>query len=258
MRTSDMIQAGLMLGCGVVMLGAGTALLVGRQASGSPVLEDALGLALAGLGLAVVGGWVLLFLVALLAELLQRRGPSIAATCTSRCTPALMRRLAAALLGLNLLAVPAVAHAATAGTAGIPGPAVAATTGAATAGTAGTGTTGSPGPAPSSSGRPASPATPGPADPTPEPVSPAWQPEPLPVDGGPLVRGPSRAVVGAEEAVVAPGDSLWSIVAARLGPLATAADIAEVWPTWYEANRALIGDDPSLLLPGTVLRAPSG
>lgn len=248
MKTSDTIQAGLILGCGVVTTGAGTALLVGRQATGRPVLEDALGLALAGLGLAVVGGWVVLFLVALLAELLHRRGPSIAATCASRCAPALMRRLAVALLGLNLLAVPAVAHAATAGTAGSPGPAVAATTGAA----------GSPGQAPSAAGRSASLAAPGPTDPRPEPVSPAWQPEPLPVDGGPLVRGPSRAVVDAEEAVVAPGDSLWSIVAARLGPLATAADIAEVWPTWYEANRALIGDDPSLLLPGTVLQAPSG
>ncbi|WP_394253272.1 LysM peptidoglycan-binding domain-containing protein [Arthrobacter pityocampae] len=257
MKTSDTIQAGLILGCGVVTTGAGTALLVGRQATGSPLLEDALGLALAGLGLTVVGGWVLLFLVALLAELLQRRGPSIAATCASRCAPALMRRLAVALLGLNLLAVPAVAHAATAGTAGSQGPAAAATTGAATTGAATTGTAGSAGQAPSTASRSTSTATPGPVDPTPEPVSPAWQPEPLPVDGGPLVRGPSRAVVDAEEAVVAPGDSLWSIVAARLGPLATAADIAEVWPTWYEANRALIGDDPSLLLPGTVLQAPS-
>ena len=58
MKTSDTIQAVLILGCGVVTTGAGTALLVGRQATGRPVLEDALGLALAGLGLAVVGGWV--------------------------------------------------------------------------------------------------------------------------------------------------------------------------------------------------------
>ncbi len=78
----------------------------------------------------------------------------------------------------------------------------------------------------------------------------------MPADGSLLVRPATRAPVGAAEVVVAPGDSLWSIVAARLGPLATAADVAEAWPGWFAANRSVIGDDPSLLLPGQVLHAP--
>jgi nucleoid-associated protein YgaU len=78
----------------------------------------------------------------------------------------------------------------------------------------------------------------------------------MPLEGGLLVRPDTRRTATAE-VVVAPGDSLWSIAARRLGPLATAADIAEAWPAWFDANRPIIGDDPSLLLPGQVLQAPS-
>jgi nucleoid-associated protein YgaU len=56
--------------------------------------------------------------------------------------------------------------------------------------------------------------------------------------------------------VVAPGDSLWRIAAAELGPDATPADVAAAWPRWYAANRAAIGDDPGLIVPGLVLRMP--
>jgi hypothetical protein len=55
---------------------------------------------------------------------------------------------------------------------------------------------------------------------------------------------------------VRPGDSLWLISARRLGPGATAADIARDWPRWYAANRAAIGADPALILPGERLRPP--
>ncbi|WP_434993692.1 LysM peptidoglycan-binding domain-containing protein [Arthrobacter sp. Ld5] len=234
MQSSDAIQAGMVLGCGIITAGAGAVLLDGGRTTPRPALEGVLGMVLSGIGLAVVGAWVLLFLVAVLAELLRRRGPSTVAAIASACTPAVMRRLAAALLGLHLLAVPAVAQAASHGSEGGRGPILTA-------------------PAAEWPARAADPRSP---DPIP-PVSPAWRPAPLQAEGGPLLRGESRTVVEAE-AVVAPGDSLWSIVAARLGPLASAADIAEAWPAWYHANRAVIGDDPSFLLPGTVLQPPSG
>ncbi|MBG6223719.1 hypothetical protein IWX63_000267 [Arthrobacter sp. CAN_A2] len=275
MQRSDTIHAGMVLGCGAVISGAGAALLAGRQAPGAPALEGVLGVALAGIGLAVVGVWMLLFVVAVLAELLQRRGRSRVAAFASGCTPAMMRRLAAALLGVNLLAAPALAQAATVPSEGRSGQ-VPAAIAVERPSASGIGI----GAAPGGSGAPdrvprAAPAGGGQAhrhgaeppaslgesessDPAPRPVSPAWEPEPMQVDGGPLLRGETRTTVDAEEVVVAPGDSLWSIVAARLGPLATAADIAEAWPAWYDTNRSVIGSDPSLLFPGTVLHAPSG
>jgi nucleoid-associated protein YgaU len=52
------------------------------------------------------------------------------------------------------------------------------------------------------------------------------------------------------------GDSLWRIVATRLGTKATDADVAAAWPRAYAANRAVIGADPDLLMPGQSLHLP--
>ncbi len=59
------------------------------------------------------------------------------------------------------------------------------------------------------------------------------------------------------EVVVHRGDTLWDLVAARLGPDVTDADIAQAWPRWHAVNRAVIGDDPDRLLPGQVLQVPT-
>jgi nucleoid-associated protein YgaU len=59
------------------------------------------------------------------------------------------------------------------------------------------------------------------------------------------------------DVVVRRGDTLWDLVRHHLGPDATDAEVAAEWPRWYEANRAVIGPDPGLLLPGQVLRAPA-
>jgi nucleoid-associated protein YgaU len=56
--------------------------------------------------------------------------------------------------------------------------------------------------------------------------------------------------------VVHRGDSLWAIAARHLGRDASDAEIASSWPAWFEANRAVIGDDPDALRPGQVLRPP--
>lgn len=61
----------------------------------------------------------------------------------------------------------------------------------------------------------------------------------------------------ARSVVVTRGDTLWAIAARHLGPQATDQDVAAHWPRWYAANRAVIGDDPDLILPGQVLTAPT-
>ncbi len=53
------------------------------------------------------------------------------------------------------------------------------------------------------------------------------------------------------------GDSLWVIAARHLGPHATPQEIAKEWPRWYAANRTVIGSDPNLIHVGQVLTAPS-
>jgi nucleoid-associated protein YgaU len=56
--------------------------------------------------------------------------------------------------------------------------------------------------------------------------------------------------------VVQAGESLWSIATDTLAPDATAAQVASTSASWYDANRAAIGPDPDLLLPGQQLTAP--
>ncbi|MDO5492574.1 MAG: LysM domain-containing protein [Nesterenkonia sp.] len=62
---------------------------------------------------------------------------------------------------------------------------------------------------------------------------------------------------GDSTVTVRPGDTLWDIAAAGLGPGACDWEIAEEWPRWHEANVHLIGEDPALLNPGTVLERPA-
>lgn len=60
--------------------------------------------------------------------------------------------------------------------------------------------------------------------------------------------------------VVQPGDSLWALaeqdLAAR-GQSTTDAAVARAWPTWWAANRDVVGDDPDLLQPGMPLAPPA-
>jgi nucleoid-associated protein YgaU len=98
---------------------------------------------------------------------------------------------------------------------------------------------------------------------------PGWSPDPDPgwTPDAPVVRpqpdvtavspaGRRSASDGSAEIVVRRGDSLWAIAARHLGPGATDAEVAAEWPRWYAANRATIGADPDLVLPGQVLRPP--
>ncbi len=68
---------------------------------------------------------------------------------------------------------------------------------------------------------------------------------------------PSAGIAAAATVVVQPGDSLWRIAAAALGPDASAVEIADAWPRWYAANRATVGADPDLIRPGQRLQPPT-
>ncbi len=73
-------------------------------------------------------------------------------------------------------------------------------------------------------------------------------------------RLPTRAApvrrTGAE-VVVRPGDCLWDLARASLGAAASDRQVAAAWPSWWSANRALIGADPDLLQPGMHLVPPT-
>ena len=57
---------------------------------------------------------------------------------------------------------------------------------------------------------------------------------------------------------VRPGDTLWAIAARALPPDVSDAEIARATHRWHEANRAVIGADPDLIVPHQLLTPPSG
>lgn len=73
---------------------------------------------------------------------------------------------------------------------------------------------------------------------------------------GVAVRAEPRPQRPDEVVRVRPGDSLWAVARAALGPAATTGEIAAHWPAIYRANRAVIGDDPDLIHPGQRLHLP--
>ncbi|WP_427130186.1 LysM peptidoglycan-binding domain-containing protein [Pseudarthrobacter sp. S9] len=230
--------------------------------------EDQLGIVANTAGLIVITWWSMSLAIAFAAALLERRGRTRAAAATAKFSPAFMRRLALAAVGLQLITAP-LATAATppAGPdAGQSSPAAVSAMWSPTADTT------HPGP-PDSAGTPDSaaataPASPAPARaPAPDPVrssdgpglDPQWKPLSPVVEAGPLTARQLRTQdppTAPAEVTVRAGDSLWSLAAAALGPFASDVDIAKEWPRLYQTNRAVIGDNPHLLRPGQVLLLP--
>lgn len=68
---------------------------------------------------------------------------------------------------------------------------------------------------------------------------------------------PTHTHTHTRSVTVAAGDSLWRLAAAELGPHASARQIAARWPQWHAQNRAVIGTDPDLIVPGTRLTIPN-
>ncbi len=91
--------------------------------------------------------------------------------------------------------------------------------------------------------------------------SPGWRPaRPTPshdaATGSVLAPPPRHREAVLDTVTVRRGDTLWGIAADHLGPSASVGAIAHEWPRWYAVNRAVIGEDPDLIRPGTQLRPP--
>ena len=84
----------------------------------------------------------------------------------------------------------------------------------------------------------------------------------LDLDGLPLpdlpVSGPVRPRSDRDPSghVVAAGDSLWTIAAAHLPAGTSNSAVDRAWRRWYATNRAVIGPDPDLIVPGQLLQPP--
>jgi nucleoid-associated protein YgaU len=225
----------------------------GRAAArGAPVRADE-ALAAVVASAALVGvTWLAL---GVLLELLSRVPGALgraAARVADVVTPRLLRRGAAALVGVGLAA------------GVLPGASVAAPVAMVQAAPAPLPDPGfDPLPDPGWEPEPTSPTVVGRDGGSPTP-GPGWVPSPPTVRVHPDVRvlspapRPGPAHDAPTEVVVRRGDSLWSIVARHLGPDVSDGEIARAWPAWFEANHAVVGDDPDLLRPGQVLRAPEG
>jgi len=218
-----------------------------RQQSMS--FEDQLGIATNTAGLIVLAWWVMSFAIAVTAALLDRFGRTRAAAATGRFSPAFMRRLVLAAVGLQLAAAP-LANASVPLDGPDPGRPVP---------TAVSPWTPSPSTVPVEAAQSPPPEPGGPA--ASSAVDPRWKPVRPVVEGGPLTARHVRDQDTGDarrEVTVRSGDSLWSITAAALGPFATDADIAREWPRLYAGNRDVIGANPHFLRPGQVLLLPPG
>lgn len=216
----------------------------------TPTFEDLLGFVATGVGLAIVAWWIAAFLLAVAAAVLQQSGKGRSASTTAKLSPAFMRRLAAAILGLNLVGIP-LANAAPAPVEPAWSPDGRTTPSSVIS------AQWAPAPVPTThhSTLPS-------IESDPSKIEPRWQPRAPATEPGLLGSLPRRtaekpASPGQRTVVVSRGDSLWSIAARQLGPMASDVDIALHWPKWYAANRQVIGDDPGLLVPGQILQPPS-
>jgi len=264
-RTSaDAALAAVILLLGIFLVATGGWLLEHWRLSSargqSLAFEDLLGLVANTSGLIVVAWWLLSLLIAFASAALARAGNERAADITGKFSPAFMRRLALAAVGLQLLGAPlAQAAADPADPAWSPTSSPAVSMSMAPADkdvTAAVSAIKNQATGPLSVARRLQ--TP-PAD---EGTDPRWKPNAPVVGSGPLAAQPVRSArqqpaTEAGHVTVRAGESLWSIAARELGGSgASDVDVALEWPRWYQANRAVIGDNPDLLLPGQVLRPP--
>ena len=265
---TDAIMATAILVLGSFLSFAGLGLLDRWELSAAhrqrPGVDDLLGAFAVAAGLAIVAWWILSVLVAVTVAVLARCGRSSAADRAGKYCPGFMRRLAVAALSAQLLAAP-VAHAAVppAGPAWVPSQEVAVKAQwSPTARQPVPATTGTPSPVVPTAVTEPTAITERPATDAPQPaVRPDWRPSAPVTDPGLLAAPPIRAAqdtppTGHVVTVLA-GDTLWDIAARHLGPTASDVDVALRWPLWYEANKAQIGENPHVLLPGQILRAPS-
>ncbi len=253
----------LILGLGCFLAVAGTGLVERWQRSAvrrqSLSFEDLLGAVGVAAGLLIVVWWVLSFAAALAAAMFERAGRRRAAAASGRFSPAFMRRLALAVVGVQLIGAPM----AQADSQLVPGGLA---HGSVAVAAAWTPIEGVPRPESERPPREGNPLSTGrhagstvqqlPASPD---LQPQWQPPPPAAAPVPVVSAELRAArepQANQEVVVRSGDTLWTIAARHLGPEASDVDVALEWPRWFDNNRAVIGSNPDALLPGQILKSP--
>jgi hypothetical protein len=215
---------------------------------------DAALAAVTGAAFWLVGAWLGLGLLTALVGRLPGAVGQVAWLVSVALVPNTLRRLAAGSAGLGVLLAPVAAAATPARPT--PGPGATASAGALpvpawpVGHAVDAGATGSPHDSPRTALRPRPSSSSGPA-------TPVWPSEPAPVPPRTSPVGSTQAP-HARDVRVQTGDSLWLIAARRLGAGAMPGQIADAWPRWYAVNKDVVGDDPSLILPGQVLRAPAG
>jgi hypothetical protein len=228
--------------CGTALLWSGGRISINGDGTWRPLLlhtyPELLASGAALIGLAIVVWWLVGIVCAVVGAVLHVAGHSRLAAASFACSPAFMKRLAATVIGLNLLAIPAVASAA--------------------APVSGTDNVSQSAAVQNSAVSPyfrMSPAAASPGES--QSVSPWWKPVAPPASPGLIARPISQTNEESRTVTVGTGDTLWDIAAKDLGKLATDAEIAAHWPKWYSTNKEVIGPDPAVLLPGQVLLAPA-
>ncbi|USQ75278.1 LysM peptidoglycan-binding domain-containing protein [Ornithinimicrobium cryptoxanthini] len=224
------------------------------QDAWSASIEVAQGLEIIVLAAAgLVSAWLSVLLLAGSAAALPGARLAPLRSFTTRLAPRLVPRITAGLVTTAVVLTPAgVAHAApetgwgatqSVSASGGPGTRTALVT------LAGAGTPGTEAPGTKATG------TDAPAAGAPEP---GWRPTepPRTAPSSTSIDLVSRGTAAPDSIVVRAGDTLWDITARHLGADADAPTIAAAWPLWFEANRDVIGADPDLILPGTLLVPP--
>jgi hypothetical protein len=245
---TDAVLAAAILGCASILIWSGLQLGIGSSLLTSRSYPDLLSAGAVVLGLVLVLWWLFGMASAFVGLVLHKSGHAKLAAAPLAVSPAFMKRLAAAALGINLLAVPAMAQASDVSRA----PAAVSSSAAEAV---------SPYFSPAAAGGPGGgQGQPSPAGPEGPAVGPFWKPSAPPASPGLIARqvaGPAQPGAEDRTVTVVAGDSLWRIAARDLSSFATDAEIAGHWPKWYAANKDTIGGNPQRLLPGQVLIAPT-
>ncbi len=264
----DAAMAAVILMLGLLLLGLGYLLLERWRISAAHhqglMFGDAVGFLAAGAGLLIVAWWLISLVLAVASAICQKTGRTTGARVTGRFSPLFMQRLALAVLGLNLLGAP-LAQASSSPVEAAWSPSGVSTSIAAAWTPLSHPAVGAVAKTQSAAGpqlvTQVRNSTHGPGS-APGLLEPQWQPRAPVIGPGLMGTNTTRATqqtgsLVAKEVVVMRGDSLWSIAARDLGPMASDVEIARHWPKWYAANKDVIGGDPGLILPGQVLQAPA-
>ncbi|MGD6979672.1 MULTISPECIES: LysM peptidoglycan-binding domain-containing protein [Citricoccus] len=247
-RGDDVALTALATATGPLLWWFGSTGLSAEAVSGLQAVEVLVASACAGTGALLAAWWFVALIGTALTALGQRSRSVRLVRYGQALSPRFLRRVAASVLGLNLLVAPG-SWAATDDLSGVgtaPGQhlSVARQQSAAL-------TVPVPRPGWMAASRETPSGTPSPSAGVP---SPTWRPSaPAPSVPGAGHQGRSTAP---RSVTVRAGDCLWDIAAEELGPYATELEIDRRWRQWYQLNRPVIGADADVLAPGTVLQAP--